>query len=103
MKGIRKICVLSLVGVFACVEQAAAPVPASEESELEAAELEAADNTRVVESNLFVCCSEYSCPGTGDEYGGCTRSSQTPTLAMRACNAACSATCLLLYSECFEY
>lgn len=111
MKGIRNFCVLSWIGVFACVGQTTGPAPAGEVEVIEHAVVddflasevhapEAADSTRTVESNLFWCCKEYVCPETGAEYLGCTGSSPTPTQAASRCNAACGPTCQLVLWEC---
>jgi hypothetical protein len=66
--------VLSLLGLSACLQ----PMPEAEAT---------------IESELLVCCADWTCPPTGFETTGCTKSQTTISEARAACNAACSVPC----------
>ncbi|HSJ99610.1 MAG TPA: hypothetical protein VK932_00160 [Kofleriaceae bacterium] len=106
MKKIMIVCVLSLIGMFACaVPQEGEPVPADEVTERVhvaeevgddlasdlASALTPAENARP--GGARVCCIDWVCPTTGEEYTGCFYSTPSPGTAGSQCNAACDATC----------
>jgi hypothetical protein len=41
----------------------------------------------------FLCCIDYSCPGTDIEFTGCKAGGSGPGAAYRACESACSVSC----------
>jgi hypothetical protein len=76
--------VLSLMGVFACVDGRA---PESDPEEAEPV------TESTIESALEVCCTDFTCVPTGFETSGCKGGIPSIAQAYQACNAACAVSC----------
>jgi hypothetical protein len=106
MKRIALICVLSLIGMFACaVPQEGEPVPEDEVTERARVAEEVGDDLArdlapaptpaedARPGGARLCCVDWICPTTGLEYTGCFYSTPTPLGAKSQCNAACDTSC----------
>ena len=90
MKTLLMCGVLSLIGLFACVESPEAePDPVAETAtEISSQDSEIADEAPALLGG-GICCIDYVCPTNGFEVTGCKSGGTGPGSAFRACQQAC--------------